>query len=120
MAEKKNKKVDYLIKQFAEELQKDIPVKKILLFGSYARGNPGKNSDIDVVVVSPYFSRGKYISHMQYLFRKASKVNSLLEPIPASPSELINSDPRVFLGQILRFAKVYKFSGVRKNNIRTQ
>lgn len=109
MAEKKNKEVDSLIKRFAEELKQDIPVDKIFLFGSYAAGHPGKNSDIDVVVVSPAFSRGKYISHMQYLFRKAAKVSSLLEPVPASPAELNNPDPRIFLGQILGRAKVYNF-----------
>lgn len=110
MDKKKNKKIDCLITSFARELKKDIPVEKILLFGSYANGNPRKDSDIDVVVVSPYFSKGRYIRHMQYLFRKAYRISSFLEPIPASPSELKNADPRLFLGQILRFARVYKFS----------
>ena len=110
MAKKKNKEIDFLINRFAEELKRDIPVEKILLFGSYALGSQHKNSDIDVVVVSPAFARGKYISHMQYLFRKAAKVSSLLEPVPAGPAELNNPDPRIFLGQIIRNAKVYKFS----------
>ena len=110
MAKKKNKEVDFIIKRFASELKQDIPVDKIFLFGSYATGRQGKNSDIDVVVVSSAFSRGKYISHMQYLFRKAARVSSLLEPVPASPSELNNPDPRIFLGQILSKAKVYNFS----------
>lgn len=110
MAEKKNKEVDFLIKRFAEELKQDIPVEKIFLFGSYAVGSQQKDSDIDVVVVSPAFSHGRHINHMQYLFRKAAKVSSFLEPVPASPSELNNPDPRIFLGQILRNAKVYKFS----------
>ena len=79
------------------------------MFGSYAAGRQHKDSDIDVVVVSPAFSRGRYISHMQYLFRKAARVSSLLEPIPASPDEISAPDSRIFLGQILQGAKIYEF-----------
>ncbi|MBU0693733.1 MAG: nucleotidyltransferase domain-containing protein [Candidatus Omnitrophica bacterium] len=109
MAKKKNKKIDELIYRFAEELKKDIPIEKILLFGSYAQGKSKIDSDIDLIVVSPTFAKGKYIANMQYLFRKASKLNSLLEPIPAAPSEIKNFDRRVFPGQIIESAKVYNF-----------
>ena len=109
MAKKKNKKIDELINRFGKELMKEIPVEKILLFGSYAKGNPEVDSDIDLVVVSSSFTKGKHITHMQYLFRKASKVSSLLEPIPATPSEVDNPDKRIFLGQIIKTAKVYNF-----------
>lgn len=109
MVKKKSKEVDKLIKKFASELKKEIPVEKILLFGSYAKGVPEKESDIDVIVVSSTFAKGKYISNMQYLFRKASKISSLLEPIPATPSEVNNPDRRLFLGQIIRTAKIYSF-----------
>lgn len=103
-------KIDKLINHFAEELKKEIPVEKILLFGSYAQGNSDMNSDIDLVVVSPFFKKGRYIAHMQYLFRKAAKISSLLEPIPAAPSEIKNPDKRFFLGQIIKSAKVYNFA----------
>ena len=109
MAKKKNKKIDELINRFGKELMKEIPVEKILLFGSYAKGNFDIDSDIDLVVVSPSFAKGNYITHMQYLFRKASKVSSLLEPIPATPGEIDNPDKRLFLGQIIKIAKVYNF-----------
>jgi len=109
MAKKKIKQIEEVIYRFAEELKKEIPVEKILLFGSYAEGESTEESDIDVIVVSPAFEKGKYIKHMQYLFRKALKVSSLLEPIPASPSEIKNADKRVFLGQVVKKAKIYEF-----------
>lgn len=109
MAKKANK-IDELINYFVRELKKEIPVKKILLFGSYAKGNPRVDSDIDLIVVSPHFAKGRYIAHMQYLFRKAAKISSLLEPIPATPAEINNPDKRVFLGQIIKSAKVYNFT----------
>ena len=113
MAAKKNGKVNRLIRQFANELKKEISVEKIFLFGSYATGNPTKDSDIDVIVVSPAFAKGRHIVHMQYLFRKAAKVDSLLEPIPAAPSEISNPDKRTFLGQVLKTASVYNFSRLK-------
>ena len=65
---KKAEEVDSLIKSFAEELKKEIPVQKIYLFGSYAKRIPAPDSDIDLIVVSSSFAKGSYMSHMQYLF----------------------------------------------------
>jgi len=48
---KKAEEVDSLIKSFAEELKKEIPVQKIYLFGSYAWGIPTKESDIDILIL---------------------------------------------------------------------
>jgi predicted nucleotidyltransferase len=110
MSKKRNKKISDLINKFAVELKKEIPVKKILLFGSYAKGTSDINSDIDLVVVSASFNKGSYINNMQYLFRKAAKVSSLLEPIPATPAEIRNPDKRVFLGQIIKSSIEYNFS----------
>lgn len=108
MVKKEIEKVKKIIQRFIEELRKEIPVEKILLFGSYAQGHPTKDSDIDLIVVSPSFVKGRYISHMQYLFRKAARVSSLLEPLPATPSEVKNPDHRLFLGQIIKKALVLK------------
>jgi predicted nucleotidyltransferase len=113
MAKKTNKEVKKLIKLFVQSLKKDIPVEKVFMFGSYVKGNPTKDSDIDLIVVSSFFEKGKRIKHMQYLFRKAAKVSPFLEPIPASPSEIKNPDKRLFLGQVLKSAKAYNFSEVK-------
>ena len=107
MVKRKNKTIAKVIKIFAEELQKDIPVEKILVYGSYAAGKQDKQSDIDVIVVSSVFARGNHMAHMQYLFRKAAKINSLLEPIPASPREIDMPDTRLFIGQVIKSAQIY-------------
>lgn len=62
MAKKKNKKINALIKRFTEELKKEIPVEKILLFGSYAEGNPKIDIDIDLIVVSPFLQKVNILS----------------------------------------------------------
>lgn len=107
---KKKAEVDRLINNLAKELNKEIPIREIILYGSYATGKPTADSDIDLVIVSPAFVRGKYIVNMQYLFRKAARINSLLEPIPATPEEIKYADRRTFLGQVKKTGKIYKIS----------
>lgn len=38
---------------FMEAVRKEIPVQEVILFGSYAKGNPREYSDIDLAVISP-------------------------------------------------------------------
>lgn len=59
------------------------------LFGSYAKGNPHKDSDIDICIVSDNFS-DDYIKEVVSLKVLATKVDSRIEPIPFSPSDLEN------------------------------
>jgi len=40
-----------IVKNYAEVVKKAFPVKKIILYGSYAKETAGKDSDIDVTVV---------------------------------------------------------------------
>jgi predicted nucleotidyltransferase len=37
-----------IIRGFITELRREIPIKEVILFGSYARGNPKEYSDIDL------------------------------------------------------------------------
>ena len=54
MGKEKNRKIIEGIRKF----KKKIKVEKIILFGSYARGNPTEHSDIDLLLVGKRF-RGK-------------------------------------------------------------
>jgi len=47
------------LEQFKGELNKDTPITKMILFGSRAWGKPHKDSDIDLLIVSPHFRRKK-------------------------------------------------------------
>ncbi len=54
------KKIRNVIDRFKRELKKArLPVARVYLFGSYARNEALKDSDIDVCLVSPSFSRNK-------------------------------------------------------------
>lgn len=51
-----------IAKRYVDELRKNkIKVTKAYLYGSYVYGNPHRDSDIDIVVVSPQFSGVRFL-----------------------------------------------------------
>ncbi|MEK6838016.1 MAG: nucleotidyltransferase domain-containing protein, partial [Nanoarchaeota archaeon] len=44
------------LESFKEKLIKHLAVQKMVLFGSTARGQVGKDSDVDLIFVSPKFN----------------------------------------------------------------
>lgn len=50
----RKKHLEY-IKEFKKRLSEDIPISKIVLFGSRVGGKPGRWSDFDLIIVSPQF-----------------------------------------------------------------
>jgi len=81
-----------IIKQFVRSLVQDgIVVDKVILFGSYAKHKARKDSDIDLCIISKNFGTDK-MKEMAYLFRKAMRVNTLIEPIPYHPVQFEQND----------------------------
>lgn len=85
------------IKKFAWEVTAaGFPVEKAILFGSWAKGKAGKESDIDVCLVSSGFGKDE-ISELQFLLKKTGEIDNRIEPIPLSTSDyLTNATPLVF------------------------
>ncbi len=53
------KKIIRQLHQFRERVSKDTPVARMILFGSQAWGKPHRDSDIDLLIVSPNFKGQK-------------------------------------------------------------
>lgn len=49
-------KIDKILKQFISQISSLIGerLKKVILYGSYARGDYGKNSDIDIMILTDF------------------------------------------------------------------
>lgn len=63
------KKIEKTIHNYIIGLRKDkLPINKVILFGSFAKGNQHEWSDIDLCVVSPKFK--DFFDTLQYLFSK--------------------------------------------------
>jgi uncharacterized protein len=64
------------IKQTVTDYFKDKPVKKVYLFGSYARGKADENSDVDLLLdiaedaPVTYFTLGGYLADMMDRFQR--------------------------------------------------
>lgn len=75
------------IDEYLQILKKDkLPIKEVILFGSYAKGTQHKWSDVDLCVVSPKFINTWQA--LQYLSLKtAFDMKYTIEPIGFSPRD---------------------------------
>jgi predicted nucleotidyltransferase len=74
---------------------------RMILFGSYAKGNFNDDSDIDIAVV--YKDYGSLIDMQLELMRLRRKIDSRIEPHPFRESEFEISNPIV--DEILKYGK---------------
>jgi predicted nucleotidyltransferase len=102
MAYKKNE-IRRIVLKYVKELEKKIAVNKIILFGSYAYGNPTKSSDIDVAVISNGFKKMDDIKRIMLLsdYARRIKTDVDIDPIGFTEDELENSDYFELGGEIL-------------------
>jgi predicted nucleotidyltransferase len=71
------------VKKYLNELLRiGIPVQFGILFGSYARKNAHKWSDIDLLVISPLYDGAYSREDINVLWRTAVRTDSRIEPIP--------------------------------------
>ena len=71
-----------IIQKYIKKLEEEgIPVSFVVLFGSQARGNTHKCSDIDVMVVSPLYDRPRTREDRMRLACLAFNVDSRIEPL---------------------------------------
>ena len=82
------------IKKFKDNIESDgIKINSIYLYGSYARGNNNKWSDIDICVISPSFGK-KIKKPLDYLWSKRLLLDDFsIEPIGFSPKEFKEGGP---------------------------
>ncbi|MCK5149826.1 nucleotidyltransferase domain-containing protein [Candidatus Pacearchaeota archaeon] len=57
---KREIKIIKLLKEFKRKVNEKIRIDEMILFGSRAKGEEGKNSDVDLIIVSKDFEGKKY------------------------------------------------------------
>ena len=83
------------VRSFLEKIsQAGIHVSSAYIFGSYARGQADKWSDIDVAVVSPQISTDRFEERIR-LTELAINIDDRLEPLPFNIDSFVDSDPLV-------------------------
>lgn len=94
------------ISNFIKALNKGIAVEAVILYGSYAHGQPRQWSDIDVAVVSRDFEGVPQWRRQEIIARLTVDRDRRLAPIGYSSSEYHNPSPHSFLREIIRTGRV--------------
>jgi predicted nucleotidyltransferase len=71
------------IRQLSRQIAQEFNPERIILFGSYAIGSPGEDSDVDLLVVMPFDGKPA---------RKAFEILKLVNPL--FPVDLIVRTPK--------------------------
>lgn len=78
-------------------LSKDMLFDKMILFGSFAKGNQRKDSDIDVAIIVDKI-QGDYFSTRPLLWRTRREVDDRIEPVILEK----NNDESGFLKEVMK------------------
>ncbi|KKS32534.1 MAG: polymerase, beta-like protein region protein [Candidatus Amesbacteria bacterium GW2011_GWA2_42_12] len=96
-------------KKFINELTTaGIPVTKVYLYGSYAKGNAKSYSDIDICIISPNLGKD-LVDEMVKLRQISRRVDDRIEALPFGIDDIDNPyDP--LAAEIRRFGTQINFS----------
>ncbi len=84
-----------IIEQYLSELERNhFPIKRAVVFGSYAEGRADEWSDIDIALVSDAFE-GDRLNDRGKIRRVTLSVSSDLSPLPFRPEDFDPEDPLV-------------------------
>lgn len=90
-----------IARRYAEIIKDIFDYQRIFIFGSYVKGNPNEDSDIDIAIVfSDYSNR---LDRQVELMKLTRKVDTRIEPHPFRESEFERSNP--FVMEIITHGK---------------
>jgi len=96
-----DKKIGEIIKIFRNSLEGEgIKIKKIVIFGSYAKGTARKHSDIDMIVISDRFKTLDIVKRQELigLALARAKVMDPIEALGYTEEEYILEGRGTFIG----------------------
>ena len=96
------KTVTSIIQQYVEDVKKNMPIDKVYLYGSYAKGTQLEKSDVDICFFSNSFESRRNLDILTDLFYLKTKYDKdlLIEPNAFPTSELYGDNP--FVKEILQ------------------
>ena len=86
MASTKTSVINLINRYISRLKDNNISIHKVLLFGSYMKGSPREDSDIDIAVISSTFKGDRY-SDRRFIVPFRRGIDSRIEPIPFTPED---------------------------------
>lgn len=83
------KRVLEIVKDYLQNLEGKIKVDKTILFGSAARGKMNRDSDIDLIIISPQFKKMEFMKRLILLskLRRGMKKTAPMDIFGYTPEE---------------------------------
>ena len=94
------------VRKFSDIVRDNFPVKMVILYGSYARGTAGEDSDIDVAVVLDSIKED-FLMLETRLYRLRRDIDERIEPILLEEKD----DKSGFLEEILKTGEIIYSAG---------
>jgi predicted nucleotidyltransferase len=89
------------VKQYAAVVRQNFPVKKVILYGSHAKGKARGHSDIDVAIVVRRVEGDLLLSNA-LLFKLRRDIDPMIEPVLLEE----DNDPSGFLAEIMKTGEI--------------
>jgi predicted nucleotidyltransferase len=100
--------VEAVLRQLLEVLIREYHPEKVILFGSYASGEPHADSDVDLLIIKntdlPFYKRGGQVRKLIRRVRGSLPMDIIVLTIPELSAQLERGN--VFLEQVLREGEV--------------
>jgi uncharacterized protein len=90
-----------IARKFAELAVKEFNPTKIILFGSFIKGNWNQDSDIDIAIVVKKLEQD-YLLTLNLLYKLRRKIDTIIEPVLF----IEDKDPSGFLESIESYGEV--------------
>lgn len=95
-----------IAQKYADTVRGNFNFVKVILFGSFAKGNYNEDSDIDIAII--FNDYGNLIDMQLELMRLRRKIDSRIEPHPFREKDFTLSNPLV--NEIVKYGQEIKFN----------
>lgn len=100
---KTRSQVEEIINKYKEMLEKlGVNSGRAILYGSFAKGNPREDSDIDLIIVSEDFRRMNLRKRLEILGIAAARIMEPVEAKGYTPEEIGRFSRSSFLEEVLK------------------
>ena len=82
-----------------------IRVERVILYGSYAQGKAGEESDIDLIVISPDFEGKDVRQRLEIMGVASARIMEPVQALGVTTAEIESEEVSFFIKEVLEYGK---------------